>query len=55
MKKMEVTPVQLVQMANAYAMEVLKYQGGKTPPIQARIVSKMHLRGVPGLNLVKGI
>jgi ATP-dependent RNA helicase MSS116 len=51
-KKMQVTLPQFVEMANTYVMEVLKYKGDKTPPMLAKTVGKMHLRGVPGLNIV---
>jgi ATP-dependent RNA helicase MSS116 len=52
-KKMGITAPQLVEMANTYVMEVLKYQGDQTPPILAKTVSKMNMRGVPGFNIVK--
>jgi len=52
MKKMGVTPRELVGMANTYAMEILKYKGGKTPPILGKTVSMMNLKGVPGFNIV---
>jgi ATP-dependent RNA helicase MSS116, mitochondrial len=53
MKKMAVTPRQFVEMANTYAIEILKYQGGQTPPIMAKTVGMMRLKGVPGLNIVR--
>ena len=53
MKKMAVTPPQFVEMANTYAMEILKYQGEQTPPMMAKAVGMMRLKGVPGLNIVR--
>ena len=52
-KKMQVTPAQFVEMANTYAMEILKYEGNRTPPIMAKTVGMMNLKGVPGFNIVK--
>ena len=52
-KKMQVTPKQLVEMANVYVMEILRYKGDKPPPILAKTVGMMGLKGVPGLNIVK--
>lgn len=53
-KKMKVSLPQFVEMANTYAMEVLKYQSDLPPPLTAKTVGMMKLKGVPGLNVVKG-
>lgn len=53
LKKMQITPQQFVEMANTYVMEVLKYRGNRPPPIMAKTVGMMGLKGVPGFNLVK--
>jgi len=52
-KRMQIAPAQLVEMANTYAMEILRYKGDQTPPILAKTVGMMGLKGVPGFNLVK--
>ena len=51
--KMGVKPQQFVEMANIYAMEILGYPGTLPPPMEARTVGKMGLKGVKGLNIVK--
>ena len=53
-KRMKVTLPQFVEMANTYALEVLKYQSDLPPPLMAKTVGMMKLKGVPGLNVVKG-
>lgn len=53
LKKMQLTPRQLVEMANAYVTEVLFYRGNALPPILAKTVGMMGLKGTPGLNIVK--
>jgi len=53
MKKMQLTSKQLVEMANAYAMEVLFYRGDAPPPVLAKTVGMMGLKGAPGINIVK--
>lgn len=53
LKKMQIHQAEFVEMANTYAMEVLHYKGGKPPPILAKTVGMMNLKGVPGLNIVK--
>ncbi|KAF1957623.1 DEAD-domain-containing protein [Byssothecium circinans] len=48
MKKLNLTPKQLVQIANDYAAAM----GCPEPPmIEKRVVGKMGLKGVPGLNI----
>ncbi|KAF8518987.1 P-loop containing nucleoside triphosphate hydrolase protein [Hysterangium stoloniferum] len=70
MKSLQWTPEQLVSEANKYAVEVLQYKGAdaerkdgfvvegasgwRPPPLAAKTVGMMQLRGVPGLNVVKG-
>jgi ATP-dependent RNA helicase MSS116 len=53
LKKMSLTSTQLVEMANAYVMEVLFYRGSAPPPILAKTVGMMGLKGTPGLHIVK--
>lgn len=47
----------LIQTANYYAQHVLLYQGGgdhvETPPLLAKTVGMMGLKGAPGLRIVK--
>ncbi|CAO1625489.1 unnamed protein product [Jaminaea pallidilutea] len=43
----------LVQMANEYARSSLRYAGPAPPPLLAKTVGKMGLKGVPGLNIVR--
>jgi ATP-dependent RNA helicase MSS116 len=50
-KRMNVTPGQLVEMANTYVMDILKYKGDRTPPLKAKTVRMMGLKGVPGFNI----
>jgi ATP-dependent RNA helicase MSS116, mitochondrial len=49
----------LIQTANYYAQHVLLYQGGgdnvETPPLLAKTVGMMGLKGAPGLNIVKAL
>ena len=42
-----------MQQANLMAQEVLGWEGVDAPPLSAKIVGKMGLRGVSGLNVVK--
>jgi ATP-dependent RNA helicase MSS116 len=45
----------LVEWGNQYALEVLAYDdGGKLPPMEAKTVGKMGLKGVKGLNVTSG-
>lgn len=45
----------LVEWGNQYAIEVLGYdEGGKLPPMEAKTVGKMGLKGVKGLNITSG-
>jgi ATP-dependent RNA helicase MSS116 len=52
-KKMNLTLTQLVEIANTYAVEILRYKGGQPPPVLAKTVGLMGLKGVPGLNIQK--
>jgi len=70
MKSLRWTPKELVAEANKYAVEVLQYKGAdaerkdgfvvegvsgwRPPPLAAKTVGMMQLKGVPGLNVVKG-
>ena len=53
LSKMGVKPHQFVEMANTYVTVTLGYPGTLPPPIEARTVGKMGLKGVKGLNIVK--
>ncbi|KAK3403376.1 P-loop containing nucleoside triphosphate hydrolase protein [Sordaria brevicollis] len=51
MSKMKITPIQVVQIANNYAYSL----GCEEPPVlESRTISKMGLKGVPGLNTTNG-
>lgn len=53
LKAMGWTSAQLVQEANKYSSETLRY--GKVPPgIERKTIGKMGLKGVPGLNITSG-
>lgn len=52
LKSIKWTPTQLVEHANAYSSDVLRY-GPKHPGLLAKTVGKMGLKGVKGLNIVK--
>lgn len=52
LKSIKWTPTQLVEHANAYSSDVLRY-GPKPPGLLAKTVGKMGLKGVKGLNIVK--
>ncbi|KIJ48828.1 hypothetical protein M422DRAFT_162204 [Sphaerobolus stellatus SS14] len=58
LRNLRMTPEQIVQTANTYAREVLRFQrvngAGKwvAPGLLKRTIGKMGLRGVPGLNAV---
>lgn len=48
----------LVRVINTWAREGLRYvdeNGGTVPPLEAKTVGKMGLKGTPGLNIVKSI
>lgn len=51
--RMGVKPDQFVEMANTYVKEILGYSEKLPPPMEARTVGKMGLKGVKGLNIVK--
>lgn len=53
MRRMGVTPDQFVEMANTYVMEVLGYKGNKPPPIMAKTIGNMGLKGARGFNVVR--
>lgn len=52
-KRMQVTLPQFVEMANTWVLEVLKYQSDMPPPLMAKTVGMMKLKGVPGINVAK--
>lgn len=48
---------ELIARVNEYAQHALMYRGGQSdqpPPLQAKTVGKMGLKGVQGLNVVRG-
>ena len=52
LKMLRWSPAELVANMNAYASDALRYKDGQ-PPLLAKTVGKMGLKGVPGLNIVK--
>ena len=52
LKSMKWSPADLVQNANAFARDVLRY-GPEPPGMLAKTIGKMGLKGVPGLRIVK--
>ncbi|KAE8229094.1 hypothetical protein CF326_g5945 [Tilletia indica] len=56
MRSLRWTPAELVARMNEYAQYGLLYDGGSgvsSPPLLAKTVGKMGLRGTPGLNIVR--
>ncbi|CAD6967314.1 unnamed protein product [Tilletia controversa] len=56
MRSLRWTPAELVSRMNDYAQHALLYDGGSgsaSPPLLAKTVGKMGLRGTPGLNVVR--
>ena len=53
LKTIKFSLTQLVEAANSYA-RTLNYPGDQPPPLKAQTVGKMGMRGVPGLNIIKG-
>jgi ATP-dependent RNA helicase MSS116 len=51
LKLIRKTREELVVIINRYAKEALRYPGDAPPPIEARTVGKMDMKGVPGLNI----
>ena len=52
-KSLKWSSAELVKAANEYADSGLRY-GSRPPGLEAKTVGKMGLRGVPGLNVIKG-